>query len=59
MVSLGHPRSYLAQGKPDDILSSLGLDGPGVARSVSEALAGSEEALVAQPATVATPDPLD
>jgi 1-deoxy-D-xylulose-5-phosphate synthase len=31
---LGIPRQYLAQGKPDTILSSLGLDGPGIAESV-------------------------
>ena len=31
---LGIPRQYLAQGKADDILSSLGLDGPGIAESV-------------------------
>ncbi len=31
---LGVPRQYLAQGKADDILTSLGLDGPGVAESV-------------------------
>jgi 1-deoxy-D-xylulose-5-phosphate synthase len=31
---LGIPRSYIPQGRPDDILASLGLDGPGIARSV-------------------------
>jgi 1-deoxy-D-xylulose-5-phosphate synthase len=31
---LGIPRQYLAQGKADDILSSLGLDGAGVAQTV-------------------------
>jgi 1-deoxy-D-xylulose-5-phosphate synthase len=31
---LGIPRQYLAQGKPDDILATLGLDGPGIAESV-------------------------
>jgi 1-deoxy-D-xylulose-5-phosphate synthase len=31
---LGIPRQYLAQGKADDILSSLGLDGAGIAESV-------------------------
>ena len=35
---LGIPRSYIAQGRPDDILASLGLDGPGIARSVRELL---------------------
>jgi 1-deoxy-D-xylulose-5-phosphate synthase len=31
---LGIPRQYLAQGKPDSILASLGLDGAGIAESV-------------------------
>jgi 1-deoxy-D-xylulose-5-phosphate synthase len=31
---LGVPRQYLAQGKPDAILASLGLDGAGIAESV-------------------------
>jgi hypothetical protein len=31
---LGIPRQYLAQGKPDAILASLGLDGTGIAESV-------------------------
>jgi 1-deoxy-D-xylulose-5-phosphate synthase len=31
---LGIPRQYLAQGKADDILASLGLDGAGIAESV-------------------------
>jgi len=35
---LGVPRSYIAQGRPDDILASLGLDGPGIARSVRQLL---------------------
>jgi 1-deoxy-D-xylulose-5-phosphate synthase len=34
---LGVPRQYLAQGKADDILTSLGLDGTGVAESVRRA----------------------
>jgi 1-deoxy-D-xylulose-5-phosphate synthase len=34
---LGIPRQYLAQGKADDILSSLGLDGAGIAESVRRA----------------------
>jgi len=35
---LGVPARYIAQGKPDTILAELGLDGPGVASSVTEAL---------------------
>jgi 1-deoxy-D-xylulose-5-phosphate synthase len=31
---LGVPRQYLAQGKADDILASLGLDGAGIAQSI-------------------------
>ncbi len=31
---LGIPRQYLAQGKPDDILASVGLDAKGIAESV-------------------------
>ena len=38
ILSLGVPRAYLAQGKPDRILSRLGLDGPGLARSVRRAV---------------------
>jgi 1-deoxy-D-xylulose-5-phosphate synthase len=34
---LGVPRQYLAQGRADDILSSLGLDGTGIAESVRSA----------------------
>ena len=33
-ASSGVPRQYLAQGKADDILASLGLDGAGIAESV-------------------------
>jgi 1-deoxy-D-xylulose-5-phosphate synthase len=36
--TLGIPRSYVPQGKPDAILTELGLDGAGIAASVSEAL---------------------
>jgi len=41
VLSLGIPRAYLAQGKPDRILATLGLDGPGLAATVLEALNGS------------------
>ncbi len=34
---LGVPRQYLAQGKAEDILSNIGLDGAGVAESVRRA----------------------
>jgi 1-deoxy-D-xylulose-5-phosphate synthase len=42
---LGVPRSYVAQGKPDLILSDLGLDGPGIASTVTAALAAERERL--------------
>ena len=35
---LGVPLRYVAQGTPDGILAALGLDGPGVAASVRQAL---------------------
>jgi 1-deoxy-D-xylulose-5-phosphate synthase len=35
---LGVPREYIAHGKADDILASLGLDGQGIAESVRQAL---------------------
>jgi 1-deoxy-D-xylulose-5-phosphate synthase len=41
VLSLGIPRAYLAQGKPDRILATLGLDGPGLAATVLDALNGS------------------
>jgi 1-deoxy-D-xylulose-5-phosphate synthase len=34
VVSLGIPRAFLPQDKPDAILADLGLDGPGIAASV-------------------------
>jgi 1-deoxy-D-xylulose-5-phosphate synthase len=42
---LGIPRTYVAQGKPDRILSELGLDGPGIASAVTTALADERERL--------------
>lgn len=38
VVSVGTPRTYIAQGKPDRILAQLGLDGSGLARTVRNAL---------------------
>jgi 1-deoxy-D-xylulose-5-phosphate synthase len=35
-TNLGIPRAYIPQGRPDDLLSHLGLDGPGVAASVRQ-----------------------
>ncbi|MGD0378725.1 MAG: 1-deoxy-D-xylulose-5-phosphate synthase [Acidimicrobiales bacterium] len=36
---LGVPPRYIPQGKPDGILAELGLDGPGIATAVTQALA--------------------
>jgi 1-deoxy-D-xylulose-5-phosphate synthase len=36
--TLGVPRQFIAQGKADDILDRLGLNGPGIAESVRQAL---------------------
>ncbi|HVX20224.1 MAG TPA: 1-deoxy-D-xylulose-5-phosphate synthase [Acidimicrobiales bacterium] len=38
VVNLGLPRAYIPQGRADDILAGLGLDGHGVAGSVRDAL---------------------
>jgi 1-deoxy-D-xylulose-5-phosphate synthase len=69
VVSLGIPRAYITQGKPTAILARLGLDGPGLARSVRESVSGrtgnmAVEAPDAQassslPATMAAKDVLD
>ncbi len=37
---LGVPRQYLAQGRADDILASLGLDGAGIAESIRQVRLG-------------------
>jgi 1-deoxy-D-xylulose-5-phosphate synthase len=36
---LGIPRTFIAQDKPDNILARFGLDGPGLAQSVRQAMA--------------------
>ncbi|MBF6555304.1 MAG: 1-deoxy-D-xylulose-5-phosphate synthase [Acidimicrobiales bacterium] len=69
VVSLGIPRAYITQGKPTDILSRLGLDGPGLARSVRESVSGLTGNVVVEapdgqasnslPATMAAKDVLD
>jgi 1-deoxy-D-xylulose-5-phosphate synthase len=66
VITLGIPRSFIAQGKPDRILAQLGLDGPGIAGSIRDALedlatkgfngAGSPAGL---PATAISNDALD
>jgi 1-deoxy-D-xylulose-5-phosphate synthase len=41
---LGIPRTFIAQDKPDHILARFGLDGPGLAQSVREAMASARVA---------------
>ena len=48
IISLGIPRAFIPQGKPDRILARLGLDGAGLARSVREALGRRAEAAAAE-----------
>jgi 1-deoxy-D-xylulose-5-phosphate synthase len=38
VISLGIPRAYIPQDKPDRILARLGLDAAGIARSVRAAV---------------------
>ena len=45
IISLGIPRAFIPQDKPDRILARLGLDGDGLARSVREALGARPEAV--------------
>ncbi len=40
-ILLGTPRTFIAQGKPNQILSELGLDGNGIVSTVSKAVAHS------------------
>jgi 1-deoxy-D-xylulose-5-phosphate synthase len=47
---LGIPRQFIAQGRADDILSSLGLDGAGIAESVRRARQTATPAAAAAPA---------
>ncbi len=55
ITSLGIPRAYIPQDKPDRILARLGLDGPGLARSVRSALGLAPDAVVGKPAPAARP----
>ena len=68
VLTLGIPRAYLPQDKPDRILAHLGLDADGLARSVRDALgsvsrpsAGGPVAPVAppRPATLTAQDAAD
>jgi len=40
---LGVPRAFIAQGKPNELLRELGLDGEGIAASVRRAIEGAPE----------------
>src|SRR5579863_6472012 len=42
---LGVPPRYIPQGRPDGILAELGLDGPGIAAAVSQALGTERDRL--------------
>jgi len=42
---LGVPARYIPQGRPDGILAELGLDGPGVATAVTQALGTERDRL--------------
>ncbi|HET9733244.1 MAG TPA: 1-deoxy-D-xylulose-5-phosphate synthase [Acidimicrobiales bacterium] len=46
VLVLGVPSRYLPHGKPAAILSALGLDGPGIARSVRQVLEGAPAPMV-------------
>jgi len=61
VVTLGLPRAYIPQGRPDVILSGLGLDGSGIARAVRDLVRadGATESVLAHPARVAVPDRVD
>jgi len=52
VTNLGVPRAYVAQGRPDDLLAELGLDGPGVAASVRQQV---DRMSSARPARTANP----
>jgi len=41
VIVLGIPDRFIPQGKPSVILADLGLDGPGIARAVTDVLAGA------------------
>ena len=45
VCNLGVPPRFIPQGKPDSILADLGLDGPGIAHSVTESLATERQRL--------------
>jgi 1-deoxy-D-xylulose-5-phosphate synthase len=44
VTALGIPRAYIPQGRPDDLLAELGLDGPGIVACVRRVLEGAPTA---------------
>jgi 1-deoxy-D-xylulose-5-phosphate synthase len=46
-VTLGTPRAYIAQGRPDEILAELGLDARGIAAAALAAKQAADQALLA------------
>jgi 1-deoxy-D-xylulose-5-phosphate synthase len=59
VISLGIPRAYLAQGKPDRILAQLGLDSSGLAASIRDAIRGLGAPLDEDRPATAIADTLD
>jgi 1-deoxy-D-xylulose-5-phosphate synthase len=57
VISRGTPRAFIDQGKPDEILARLGLDGPGLAATVREAMRPAPAAPA--PTVVTAQDTLD
>ncbi|HEY5097930.1 MAG TPA: 1-deoxy-D-xylulose-5-phosphate synthase [Acidimicrobiales bacterium] len=57
IISLGIPRAFIPQDKPDRILARLGLDGAGLARSVREALGARPEPATEEAGSPKAPTP--
>jgi 1-deoxy-D-xylulose-5-phosphate synthase len=55
ITSLGIPRAYIPQDKPDRILARLGLDGPGLARSIRAELGVGRGTTLGKPAPSVRP----
>jgi 1-deoxy-D-xylulose-5-phosphate synthase len=57
VISLGIPRAFIPQDKPDRILARLGLDGAGLARSVRKALGARPEVATEEAGSPKAPTP--
>ena len=55
VLSLGTPRAYISQDKPDRILARLGLDADGLVRSVRQAVAARGRPATGAPLTPSRP----